>query len=173
MAFVSTTSGLFKVVKRALWEYANFREQEARDLNREFTRPAITEHHIQVTADVLKRRRGGEKDAAVERTQKVGFGMQKFINDFLDGLNVKEFLRTGITLRQGERDEFRTDVRAVMKASPERRQALLDVINQVLPKVEGLGVKHSFTKALENGQGLSEFIEYIDVVDDSARAEEE
>jgi len=167
MAFVSVNSGLFLVIKKALWEYVRFREQEARDLGREFTRPIISDHHVQVTVDVLKRRRAGDKDAAVERTQKVNFMSQKFINEFLENLNVKEFLRTGITLRVGERSEFRNDVRAVMSASPERRQALLDIINTVLPKVEGLGVRTAFAKALEQGQGLDTFIDYTDVADDT------
>lgn len=172
MAFVSINSGLFRVVKKAIWEYIEFRTQEAADLGKDFPRPIIVDHDVQVAADVLKRRRGHEKDAAVQRTQKVNFSKQKFLNDFLDTLDVKEFLRTGITLRSGERTEFRKDVEAVMKASPERRQALLDVIRTVLPKVEGLGVKTDFTESLKTGQ-LDTYIDYTDVVEDGQETEVE
>lgn len=165
MAYVSTNNGLFKVIKRSIYEHMEGRIQEAKDLGQEFTRQVITDGDIQVTIDVLQQRRAGKEAFVPTIMGKIGYGKAQFLNAFLNNLNIKEFIKTPITLRQVDQSEFLKDVSALMKVSPERRQALLDVIRTVLPKIEGLGMKTAFAGALTSGDA-STFFDFKDVSDE-------
>jgi hypothetical protein len=129
MAYVSTSNELFKLMKRSVYEYIEERATQARELGKEFTKPIVGDAGIQQVVDVLQKRRNGDESAQVRQVMgKVSFGAASFLNQFLNDLDIKSFIRTAITLPANERDAFVKDVSAVVNVSPARRQALLDVI---------------------------------------------
>lgn len=143
---------------------------EAKERNKEFTRHVVTDGDIQVTIDVLQQRRRGKEAYVPTIMGKIGYGKAQFLNSFLNQLDMKEFLKTPVTLRHVDQPDFLKDVRGLMKISPERRQALIDVIRTVLPKIEGLGVKTSFASALDKGDA-SDYFEFTDVKDEEGEVE--
>lgn len=165
MSYVSPNNGLFKVIKRSIFQFMEDRATEARDLRKEFTRHIITDSDIQVTVDVLQQRRRGKEASVPTIMGKIGYGKAQFLNGFLAGIDMKEFVKTPIALRAVDQAPFLKDVKSLAMVSPERRQALLDVIRTALPKIEGLNLKTAFATALDRGEA-SEFIEFTDVADE-------
>lgn len=167
MAYVSTSSDLFRLIKRELYGYVEYKAQVAKETNKEFTKPIFGDGAIQVLIEVLKKRVAGENVEVPTVTGKVNYTLKFFFQNFLDDVlgDPEAFVRTPITLKRHERAAFLKDVQAMMGVSPERRQALLDVIRSLLPKVEGLRMRSGLTKALENEESASKFIEFTDVAD--------
>lgn len=170
-AYVSTSSELFKVMKREVYAYIEGREAQAQQEGREFSRPMLGDPAIQVMIDVLKKRREGDNSAQVETvTGKVTYPVKMFLNQFLnehfkDQAACVNFVRTPITLAKVEEKQFLVEVETVCKMSPVRRQAMMDVIRTLLPKAEGLGMKGALNAALKAGD-VSQFIEFNDVLAD-------
>jgi hypothetical protein len=170
MAYVATTSELFRVMKRALYEWVAGKQKEAQMSNEEFQRPLISDYDIQVITFVLQARTNDPTAKVESRSGKMPFEKALVYNQFLDGFDPKQFVKTQVLLPESEHKAFLRDVAILMSIPNVRRQALLDVIKTGLPKIEGFGMRSQFTRSLETGEGVDDFLELENVEDKNAEA---
>lgn len=156
-------SPFFKLIKNDVYQYLESRVADARDRGKEFSRPILGDAAIQVLIETIRQRQGGNDKAQVETVMgKVNPVACIFLNQYLSQLKLKSLERSSVTLPVDQRKQLIDELKPVVRMSAARRAALIDVVRNVLPKVDGSLRSNEFAQALEDGN-VDGFIDWEDV----------